>query len=381
MFAGKKTIYIKEKLEAMRYKLAIEEFAIWMAISLIAGTIAKCEFKTFINGKENKGDEYYLWNIEPNANQNKYEFIQELVAKFLFKNECLVVGVSDQLIIADSFNRKRYAIYPDIFSDVSRYDFNFERNFSAQDTMYFASNYQDIRMLLSRLFSGYSDLLDMAVKKYKSNGGRKGILRIDKTASGDKEFQSKIDDLFLNRFKSYFENQNAVVHLPKGFEYNEIPGEGSKKSTSDITDISGITMEAMTRVAQAFRIPSALLQGDIAGTYDVVSDFITFCIEAHTGMIETEINRKRYGKKAYTSGTCLKIDTTKIRSVDIFKIGASASQLVSSALYSPDEMRKKIGEQPINKWWSQQYYMTKNFGEINTIIDEGEKNEQQNRDS
>jgi topoisomerase IA-like protein len=89
----------------------------------------------------------------------------------------------------------------------------------------------------------------MAVGKYKRSGGRKGVAKISKTQSGDKNTQQQIDDLFNKQFKTYFSSENAVVTLPNGVEYDEITGEGSKKSTSEINDITNITKEAISRVA------------------------------------------------------------------------------------------------------------------------------------
>ena len=59
------TVYITQKAIEQTTKLNIEKFGIVMAINFIASAISKCEFKTFLNGKEVKGDEYYLWNILP----------------------------------------------------------------------------------------------------------------------------------------------------------------------------------------------------------------------------------------------------------------------------------------------------------------------------
>ncbi|WP_411682023.1 hypothetical protein [Clostridium thailandense] len=115
--------------------------------------------------------------------------------------------------------------------------------------MYFKLENEDSRALLSNLLKVYNNLLNMAIVKYKRSGGRKGILDIEATASGNPKFQERFDDLMNNRFKKYFEAENAVLPLHKGFNYEEQNGEGSKKSTSEIVDIASITKEAFERVA------------------------------------------------------------------------------------------------------------------------------------
>lgn len=363
-FGGKETVYVKQKLESEKYKLEIEHFSIQMAINIIAGLIAKCEFKTYLKNAEVKSDEYYLWNVEPNVNQNSSQFVQELVSKLLYNNEALVIDVNNQLVIADSFLQNEYALYPNTFTGVTCGDFTFDKTFNMADVLYFKLNNQDIRALLSTLMSGYSDLLDMAIGKYKRAGGRKGIAHINKTPSGDKNFKNDVDDLFNRQFKNYFNSENAVIHLPNGITYEEITGEGSKKSISEVNDIANITKEAMSRVAQAFRIPPALLQGDISDVSKLIDEMLTICIEPLVDLIETEINRKRYGKAAYLAGSYLRIDTTCIKHIDIFEVAEQADKLISDGLYSVDELRVKLRDMPLNTWWSKKHWMTKNYSDI-----------------
>jgi HK97 family phage portal protein len=365
---GETTISVTQSAIATKeQQLAIEMFAIYSAINLIASSISKCEFKTYSKGTENKGDEFYLWNIEPNKNQNSSQFLQELVSKLLFNNECLVLDVNGQLIIADSFSQNEFAIKENYFDNVTKGTWSFNRTFKMSEVMYFKLGNADIRELLSNLMIGYNNLVNMSIGKYKRSGGRKGILDIDTTASGDKNFQAKFDDLMNNRFKKYFESENAVLPLHKGFKYEEQGGEGSKKSTSEIVDIGAITKEIFERVAQAFKIPSALLRGDIADIGATTDNYLTFCIDPLCDMTGEEINRKRFGKKAYLGGTYLQIDTTCIKHVDLFGISQAFDKLIASGGYSIDELRVKSGDVALNTEWSKQHYITKNYDKIETL--------------
>lgn len=362
------TVYVNQQaIATQEVQLAIEAFAISSAISLIASAISKCEFKTYSNGKELKGDEYYLWNIEPNKNQNSSQFIQEFVSKLLYNNECLVIEVNGQLIVADSFYQNEYATLENSFVNVAKGTMSFNKTFKMSEVLYFKLGNDDIRALLSNLLKGYNNLLNMAIGKYKRSGGRKGILDIDATASGNPEFQKRFDDLMNNRFKKYFEAENAVLPLHKGFNYEEQNGEGSKKSTSEMVDISSITKEAFERVAQAFKIPPALLRGDIADIEKLTDNFLTFCIDPIVDMISEETNRKRFGKSAFLKGSYLKVDTTCIKHIDIFAIAEKVDKLIASGTYSIDELRIKAGDMPLNTWWSRKHWITKNYSDIETV--------------
>ena len=45
-FGNKEVVYLNEKIASLSTRIAIEEFAINIAINLIAGSISKCEFQT-----------------------------------------------------------------------------------------------------------------------------------------------------------------------------------------------------------------------------------------------------------------------------------------------------------------------------------------------
>lgn len=364
----KSTIYLNEQaLASQQIKLAIQEFAICSAISLIAASISKCEFKTYLGGNEVKGDEYYLWNVEPNKNQNSSQFIQEFISKLLYHNECLILDIKGQLIIADDFTQTEYALNENIFSNVTRGTMKFNRTFMMSEVLYYKYNNDEVQSLLSNLMKGYKSLLEMAVGKYKRSGGRKGILDINTTAQGDAKFQERFKDLMNNRFKTYFEAENAVLPLHNGYTYTEQTGEGNRKSTSDIVDIFAITKEAFERAAQAFKIPPALLRGDIADIGKITDNYLTFCVDPLSDLLSEENNRKRYGKSAYISGSYMEIDTTCIKHIDIFSISEAFDKLVASGGYSIDELRGKVGDTPLNKDWSKKHWMTKNYQNIEDL--------------
>ncbi len=58
-----------------------------------------------------KKAEYYLWNVEPNRNQNSSAFLTKLIGKLYRNNEALVIESNGQLLVADSFEKVKYALY------------------------------------------------------------------------------------------------------------------------------------------------------------------------------------------------------------------------------------------------------------------------------
>ncbi|ACD22831.1 phage portal protein [Clostridium botulinum] len=375
-FGSKNTVYLNEKVDSVCTNLAIDAFALQTGINLIASCVAKCEFKTFLNKKEVNSDEYYLWNIEPNKNQNSSEFIQEFVSKLLLNNEVLIVEFNNELIIADSFYREEHAIYEDYFEQVTKKDFTFDKKFYMKDVLYFKYNNDDIRKYYNNLMIGYNELLSLAKGKYKRAGGRKGTVELDAIAKGDEEKRKQIEELFTKKFKNYFEAENAIVDLPKGVKYTEITGEGSKKATNELGDITRILDDAFTRAAQALRMSPALLKGDIADIDKITNNFLTFCIDPIVDLIQTEINRKRYGKSNFFKGSYLYVDITNIKHIDIFSIAEKIDKLIACGMYSIDDLKKKLKDTVLNTEWSEKHWITKNYQGINEINSkEGENSE------
>lgn len=352
-------------------KLAMEEFTIHAAINLIANCISKCEFKTFAKGEEKEGEEHYVWNYEPNKNQNAGQFLQELVTKLLYNNECLVVESRGQLIIAESFGKEEFALNETIFSGVSRKGFTFSRTFKMSEVLYFRLNNKNIRRLLTGLCDGYQKILNDAVDKYQKAGGEKGILQIDTVAQGraygDKTFEEVFEDLMNNRFKKFFNSRSAVLPLHRGFSYTKQAAEQSKKSTSEVKDITDILDEIVETVARAFNIPVSLLKGDVSDVQAITKNFLTFCIDPICEMIQTEINRKRYGIAEIRKGNYLKVDTTTVMHTDAFDMAESADKLIASGMYCVDELRRKIGDHPLNTEESQRHFITKNYTSLGAV--------------
>jgi HK97 family phage portal protein len=102
----------------------------------------------------------------------------------------------------------------------------------------------------------------------------------------------------------------------------------------------------------------------VADSGDAFNNFITYCINPLAELIEDEINRKLYGKKAYLKNTYLKVDTTNIKAVDITNVANALDVLTRIGAYSIDDSLKKLGMEPLNTEWSKARWMTKNYQRV-----------------
>lgn len=370
IFVPGKTITLKQRFANEQAKININMFAIQSAITLIAGTIAKCEFKTYVNGKEKQDDEYYLWNFSPNDNESGDAFIRKLITRLLLHNEVLVVeNAQGKLVVADSFTRTPYAFVPDVFSGITCGNLELGRTYTSKEVLYFRLDWHGIQPFLAEVLSSYNDLLNLAYGKYKRLGGRKGIVNIGQIKTGDEETQKQIDNLFNNDFRNFFQAENAVISLPKNVTYTDQPEQVSKQAVNVINDITALVKETFSRTAQALHIPPAMLSGDIADVGGPTKNYLSFCIDPIISVLQKEIVRKRYNATDYQRGNFLRIDTTRIQHINPFDMAEQIDKLISDGIYSVDELRAKFGDPALNTWWSTMHVITKNYQDISHIND------------
>lgn len=348
-------------------EMCYRELAFWSAVNMISNAVSKCEFKTFAGGKEFKGPEYYLWNIEPNLNQNSSGFIHKWIAQLYRHNECLIIenrGERDgkpisQLLVADSFVRTPYALYDDVFSNVTVGNFSFNRSFKQSEVLYWQLGERDMKKVVDAIYATYSKLLTYGMKAYQKSRGTKGVFQYGTLpAAGTKE-ETAFNDLINSKIKTWLNGDNAALPLGQGQEWKELTQKTySSESTRDIRamvdDISDFT-------AKAAGIHPALLRGDVQDVGGALDYTLTFCIDPLTDMFAEEINRKRYGFAGMQNGDYLQIDTKTIKHIDLLSISASIDKLISSGVFCVNDILRMVGEPIIDEPWANKHFITKNY--------------------
>lgn len=358
--------HIDEALEQYFNEVHIREVAFWSAVNLIANAVSKCEFKTYVKGKETKGAEYYLWNVEPNKNQNSSAFIHKWISQLYWNNECLIIEQNGQLLVADSFVKTPYALFDDVFSQVTVKDFTFEKTFRQSEVLYFELSEKNMRNVINALYESYLKLISYAMKAYQKSRGTKGIFNYETLPVAGTPERQTFDDLINIKFKKFMESGDAIIPLGRGQSFTEI---GSKTYASESTrDIRAMIDDISDFTAKAFGVPPALLRGDVQGVSDAVDQLLTFCIDPLVDMLQEEINRKRVGQLEYIKGTKIDIDTKAIKHIDLLGVSTSIDKLISSGCFTINDIRKIVGEEPIEEEWANQFFMTKNYATVEELL-------------
>lgn len=350
------------------YELYIRELAFWTCVNKIANAVSKCEFKTYYHNKETKGKEYYLWNYEPNQNQNAAGFIYKLIAQLYRKNECLVVEINHRMYVAESYIKEVYALRDYQFSGISFDGYTLQETLDMSDVMFFELNSTDMRQLMNGMYDSYSKLITYAQNAYQKSRGHKGILNIAGVAQEQDNFNETFEELMSTHFKNFFGKDNAVLPLFDGYNYQDISQNAKTYSTESTRDIKALADDIFEFTARAFSFPPSLAKGNVQNTTKATDELLTFAVDPLVKMIQQEINRKRNGKDGLKQGNYLKIDTLAVKHVDIFDIATPIDKLISSGAFTINDILQVIGKPKIDESWADQHFMTKNYSEIGAIL-------------
>lgn len=345
----------------------LRELAFWTCVNKIANAVSKCEFKTYYRHTAVKKAEYYLWNVQPNKNQNAPAFLTKLIGKLYRNNEALVIEVNGQLFVADSFQKDVYALYDYVFKDVEVDNFTFNRTFTQSEVLYFQLNSVDMKNLVNGIYASYNELLAYASAAYQRSRGSRGILNIDAQAQHQDDFSETMQELMNTYFRKFFTSDNAVLPLYDGYSYEDI---GSKTYSSESTrDIKAMADDVFDFTARGFSFPPSLAKGDVQDTEKATDELLTFCVDPLVNLLQTEINRKRNGYSGFLDGNYLKIDTTTVKHIDIFDIAVPIDKLISSGVFTVNDILRILGEPEIDEDWANQHFITKNYSTIQELLE------------
>lgn len=349
----------------------LRELAFHVCVNTIANAVGKCEFKTFRRGKPIRENEYYLWNVEPNINQNSTAFLHKLIYQLYSQNEALVIATKrrtgeEMLAVADSFSQpNQYPAKMNEYQDVVVGDTSYQKTFRENEVLHFQLNAVNVKPVLEAMTSSFNHMLSLAVKNYGWGSGKHLKVHITQMERNDPEFNKKFRDMLNQQIKPFFDADSALLPEFEGYDYSEFPaatnGTGANRTTRDIRSLAD---DIFDFTARSFQIPPVLLFGDVAGTQDAMTRWLTTCIDPLCDQIQEEINRKRYGKEAYLRGDYLQVDTSTIIHFDLFQNASSVEKLIGSGAFSINDVLAAANQPRIAEPWADAHWLTLNISPI-----------------
>lgn len=373
-FGNKKTLALDAHINELETSVYYKELAIQTSINLIANTLARSEFQTFIEGKETKGSSYYLFNVEPNQNKNSSKFWRDVIHNLVYHNECLIIQNNNRLYVADDYDVKKFAFKENVYTGVTIDNYEMIDIFTESEVMHLELHNENIRFLVEELSKEYTKLIAAGQVNYRKNNSRRGLLKIDANYAKTEKAQKELNELLSKKFKRFYEAENgAVLPLTKGEEYEELTSNIGVKGGIEGRDIRNFIDDIFDLVGIALNIPPILLKGEVADTKGVFNNFMTFCINPIAELIEDEVNRKYYGKIKYLKESYLNIDTTRVKTTDITDIAGSLDILLRTGMFTIDDGLQTLGKEKIGGEIGTQRFMTLNYSTIEDAIEGREK--------
>lgn len=354
------------ELMAAAQEFQLRDMSFWICANMIANAVGRCEFRTFRDGKEIREREHYLWNVEPNVNQNSTAFLHKLVAKLLTDGEALVISTRqregyDALVVADSWlPNGDYPSRQNEYINVQVGDVSYEKTFREREVLHLKLNHINVKPVLDGLYGAYWRLISAAMKRYEWDKGQHWKVHVDQLASGAEDFTENFTRMIEQQVKTFLDSNSAILPEFDGYAYTN---EGGKANV-ELADIQSQMKDVLGFTAKALQIPAVLVDGSIQGTEDAQGRFLTGCIDPICDQLQEEINRKRYGYDGMRAGDYLRVDTSSIRHFDMFANAANVEKLVGSGAFTINDVLRSAGLPTISEPWADEHYMTKNIAAL-----------------
>ncbi|PEJ48224.1 phage portal protein [Bacillus sp. AFS002410] len=336
----------------------LKRLALETCVNFIGRTIAQSDFRYMSNGKRQLNDWHYLLNVRPNTDQSAADFWQRFIFELINENEVLVILTdNNDLLIADSFTRTEYAVYPDVFKDVTVKDYTFQRTFQMNEVIYLTYNNEKLTQFMEGMFKDYADLFSRMIEINLRNNQIRGTVSIETNQSFGEDNQNKLQKFIDKIFNSFRQNTIALVPMLKGFQYNEVAkGDGNGQSIEELTKLKRSLIDD---VANILGIPKALIHGELADYETSIKAFVKFCIGPLVKKIGDELNTKLIEKNDYLYGT--RIEVRGVTEKDLIENAEAVDKLVASGTFTRNEVRELFGAERSDNPELDKFVITKNY--------------------
>ncbi|MDY4346571.1 phage portal protein [Streptococcus sp. BJSWXB6CM1] len=365
-----------EELERIFGNLQLKSLAVDKSAEFVARIFAKSEFKYLEKGKTKKSDWDYLLNVRPNKNESASEFWQKVVYRLITKNEVLIfLTDDDQLLVADSFTRTKYAVYDDVFEYVSCRGYTFEKRFRMSEVIFLQYNNNRLQEYVSDLFSDYEKLHTRLVEALARTNQIRGTLSTRTNGSFNDEMRKKLQAYADGLFKSFSTKTIAIVPSQDGMEYTEHTNTTGTSNIS-VDELKKLRRQFDDEVADILGIPTALIHGDMANLENSQKMFNSYCYQSLVKKMSDGLNFALVSRQEYERKNLFVIIGEGQR--DKFALAGSIDKLISSGAMTRNEVRSELGLESVPG--GDKFLITKNYQLGEQLEKGGEKEDESNSD-
>ena len=269
--------------------------------------------------------------------------------------------------VADSYAVNE-SIDGNTYSSVTIGQTTLQKTFTAAEVLHFSINGDSISAVLAAISGMEERLLKSATKGYLRGNGIHGVLNIAEVEEAKPDFDETYADLVNNKFKKYFNSENAVLPMFEGYDFKESESGSSSQraSVSGTRDIKNLLDDIVEFTAQAIGVPTSIVTGK-GITADDYKAFLENPVDPLVKMITSELNRKLYGRDLVYAGTKIAPNWSGIRHVDLFEVANPIDKLIGSGAFCINDIRVRLGLDVIDEPWAWQHWMTKNYSTVEDL--------------
>ena len=371
-----KDITCDEDVAAALQEFQIRELCFWSCVHFIAALVGRCELRTYERHEEKRGNEYWLWNYEPNVNQNAATFWHKAIAKLFEENEALIIRTRrrdglDAFVVADDWITPEH--WPDKqteYQGVVVGDMQYQKTFYEGEVLHLTLNHRDLRPVINGITASYMRLVQAAMSAYGWQNGQHWKVHVNQMASGKDDWLSTFQQMLENQIKPFINSGSAILPEFDGYDFVNLGKDAGSSAQKDTRDIRAMIDDIITFTATGLGIDTVLIGGKVEATGDAMKRTLTRTVDPICDQITQELNRKRFGRDLWMQGTYARMSSANVEHFDLFNMAANIEKLMGAG-WSYNDIRRAAREEPINEDWANQHFVTKNFGAAEMEAQEG----------
>lgn len=350
-------VYDLDLFQDIKNRAYLKRMAIDTVINYVGRAVSQSEFRVMNKGLPVKDAMYYKLNVRPNTDESASDFWQHFIYQLIYYNEVLVIQDDDgDLLIADDFSRYEYAVYEDVFDNVTVKEYTFKRSFPMSDVIYLRYSNDQLEHYLTGLWGDYGELFGRMYELELRNNQIRATVKADLTAGVNDGKANKLQKFIDKIFQSFSKNSVALVPITNGFEYNEVSNGVGKNQTFD--ESNGVLLAFIDHVARLVGVPPALIHGETAETAENQKLFNKQCLSSLLTKIQSELNAKSFSQRDYLKNG-KQVEVIGINRPTLIELAEQIDKLGSSGMVTQNEVRSAVGLPPRED--GDQIVMTKNY--------------------
>lgn len=350
--------------------LAYRKLALEIASDLVGNTVARVDWKQFVNDTKVKKSVSYHLNTAPNELETATEFFKHYVKKIFYEGECLIVPdlATGNLYIAESFNSEIVGRGERRFSNIMYHQTGEvdKRTYNNSEVIYLEYNKNNIRSFMNSYLNDYEKIVKSAVGSYRSNKTRRFVLTSKMFTAQTNENVQKLNKQFTENLATFVSSDDTGAVYAKGVnweieDYSDKQIESAKDSRDLINDIFGI-------VAQTYHIPVQMILTGLTGvtiTENIIENYLLNVVFPIVDLFKEGYNKFNYSEKQYLAGSRVEPDTSKVRLTNLQTLGTFiASVYPTGALSLNDIVTEYLQLTPLDEELGNTRVITKNYATI-----------------